>query len=159
MIPTLLMTALAALHPLADHDGCHEQAGVILAEPDGSFRATAPVTGDESHFTLRVLIRSDEHVAAIYHTHPLCGETKTDAFFSPNDVEVADTLKVPSFIWVAYDASLREYMPGKSALTSAPKLRGRIATGDVLGHYECRLIPVKLTISGSLQYKQTCIGD
>jgi hypothetical protein len=153
----LEQTAVQALRAVTDRDGCVERAGAVIAEPDGSYRATAPEIGEESHFTLRLWLKPGERLAAIYHTHPLCASTKTDTFFSPDDVAAADSLHVPSFIWVAYDNSIREYVPG-AALTYNTRLHAQVSLGATLGHYGCDYVPVRLSLAGTVIRREVCTG-
>jgi Domain of unknown function (DUF4329) len=155
----LQRAAIHVLQGIADVDGCVERAGIIIEEPDGSYRATAPQPGAESSFSIDVWLKRGERIAAIYHTHPLCGEARTDVFFSPGDVETADKLKVPSFIYVAYDHSIREFVPGKSPTRYFAKLHSYIAPGLVLATFRCWMQGVRLNMSGRVDYVHVCAYD
>src|SRR5688572_14532704 len=88
--------ALHALHGIAEQN--YEVGGVILRDQGGRYTYTVPSGNRKTRtFELRVKTAPGEILAAIYHTHPSDGIGDTNnEYFSPNDVEAADWLKVPS---------------------------------------------------------------
>src|SRR6185437_1870011 len=95
----------------SDMDGCTEIAGLIIQTSNGNYRFTIPVRGEKDHFSLIVKVYPGERLAALYHTHPMCDDHKTDVMFSPDDVAVARQFNIPSYIWVGFDSSMRVYLP------------------------------------------------
>lgn len=154
--PSLEATAIVALQRVTAQDGCSEQAGLIVREPSGAYRVTAPVRGSQDHFTLRVLLRPGERFVALYHTHPLCGAKKTDVYFSPDDVATANKYHVPSFIWVSWDSSIRAYYPSRSHTVALPV--GLASLGTTLTHWQCMMRPIKWDLAGNLEQRRYCIG-
>lgn len=113
-----------------------EKIAVILKRPDGKYvPSTVASTGGENHSALRMQIPAGHSLAAIVHSHP--GMDDAGQQFSAADLDVADKLKVPSFIRFAKDGSIRKYVPGQ---TKTFKVSGwspsgsteyqRAATGD-----------------------------
>lgn len=91
-----------------------EQAAVIFQRPDGShvYSTIAPQT-DHDSFALRAQMPKGYKLSGIVHAHP--GQDDQGQVFSPNDLNVANQLKVPSYIRFLKDNSIRKYTPGKTA--------------------------------------------
>lgn len=110
-----------------------EQAGFMVAGPDGKYAFSNPVTqNDHDNFALRAQIKAGHKLAGIYHTHP--GKDTDGQVFSPHDIEVANQLKVPSYVMFLKDGSVRKYVPGKTP-TYHMNLRGSngtVADGDLV---------------------------
>jgi hypothetical protein len=113
-----------------------EQSGLIYQNKDGSYGYSIPVTQNESKgFALRAAADPDHKFVAIVHTHPT--DDPASQVFSPNDVTVANQLKVPSYIQFLADGSIRKYIPGQTATKdyTLPNTRfssGKTAIGDSL---------------------------
>ena len=105
--------AIAALNALP-HIKAGEHAGVILKGPDGKYYATAPIMTAQDDFQLHVPIQKGWSMAGIYHNHP--GSDGLAQYFSPGDIQMADKLKVPSYIRFSADNVIRGYMPGQTKL-------------------------------------------
>jgi hypothetical protein len=122
--PTLEVAALAALAAALPLSERFEYGGVI-AECLGSYHVSTPVTNrDEVHVEYEVRIPRGCQLAALYHTHPSNDGRPTR--FSPDDVNTARTLGVPSFIGVWADRSVRLFDPSMVAT----KDYGRLSAGS-----------------------------
>lgn len=88
-----------------------EQAAVVIRRPDGTY-GYSTVAPQQTHdsFALRAGIPKEYSLAGIVHSHP--GTDAIAGVFSPQDLQVAESLKVPSFIRFNNDNSLRQYVPG-----------------------------------------------
>jgi proteasome lid subunit RPN8/RPN11 len=108
-----------------------EQSAALFQRPDGKFSYSAAVTNsDHDNFGMRVQLPKGTQLAAIVHSHP--GHDDLGQYFSSNDIDIANQLKVPSYIRFLRDDSIRKYVPGQ---TSTQNLRGygtHVATGDAL---------------------------
>lgn len=123
--------AVQALRAVIGNTDCHEYAGVII-EHAGVFTATAPVRGDEAHFSLSVKLHAGDHLAALYHTHPSCTEPQESLLFSPNDIEQATALNVPSYIGVQLDKSIRKFIPKVTPTEHLSRIGGAKVSRGVL---------------------------
>lgn len=94
------------------NDNHGEQAGVIMQAPDGKYYNTSPIASNHDHFGLRVQLQQGWKIAGVYHTHP--GNDDLGQYFSPNDIAVAESLKVPSYVRFQKDGSVRKYVPGQT---------------------------------------------
>lgn len=91
-----------------------EQAGVLFQRPDGKYgRSTTIASTQHDHFKLSAQVPQGHKIAGIFHTH--LGSDRNAQFFSPDDIEMANQLKVPSYIRFA-DGSVRKYVPGKTVI-------------------------------------------
>ncbi len=112
-----------------------EQAAVIFQGPDGLYRhSTVAPQHDHDNFSLVTRVPQGHKLAGLVHSHP-----GTDAYglvFSPKDLDVADRLKVPSFIRFNDDNAIRKYTPGKTATQkttfSGDRFGVKTARGDAL---------------------------
>lgn len=88
-----------------------EQAGVVFKKPDGTYSySTVAPSQQADTFALRARMPQGYSLAAIVHSHP--GNDADGQVFSGNDLDVADQLKVPSFVRFNKDNSIRKYTPG-----------------------------------------------
>lgn len=87
-----------------------EHAGVIFQRPDGKYvySTVTPQSGDT--FSLKASVPSGYKLAGIVHSHP--GDDDDAGYFSPTDVDVANQLKLPSYIRFLKDDSMRKFVPG-----------------------------------------------
>lgn len=84
---------------LALPSSSYEQAGVIYGNQDGKYAYSLPVTQhDRDNFALKTKLSDDEF-----------GQV-----FSPRDIQVAEQLKVPSYVLFLKDHSIRKYVPGET---------------------------------------------
>jgi len=108
-----------------------EFAGVIV-NIDGKFYISTPVSsGQEGHFSLAIRLTASQHLVALYHSHPSNGSADgiKSQSFSSDDVTVAKTLKVTSYIGVQYDHTLRAFTPGVTHASLG------VSDGDVIGKF------------------------
>lgn len=112
-------SAEAAAHAATQNsDPKVEKAGFIVSRPDGKFAFSTPATQDShDNFAFRAQIQQGHKLAGLYHNHP--GNDSDADSFSPRDVNVANKLKVPSFIRVNSTNTVRRYTPGKSTTFAA----------------------------------------
>jgi hypothetical protein len=110
-------TTAAAAHALAakfksQKDDNKETAGILYKKPNGKFVYSTTLHGTGDHFELQAGLPKGHAIAGILHTHP------TDAIesqvFSPDDINIAKHLNVPSYVNFLHDGSLRVYTPGKT---------------------------------------------
>jgi proteasome lid subunit RPN8/RPN11 len=134
---TIEAAAVQALDAITEH--AYEVGGVILKDQDGKYYPTPPKGDkDTDGFEIKVYYPKGHKIVAIYHTHPDQGVGEIDGeLFSPVDVEIADTMQVPSYIKALRSGTVRKYEPGvhrtrryKAPGRGTPK--GRIADGQVL---------------------------
>jgi proteasome lid subunit RPN8/RPN11 len=131
--PSLDVTAANAFKGVPQ--GRAEQAGVFYGNADNQYSYSLPVT-TKSHdeFALRSQIPKGQHLAGIYHVHP--GLDDFGQYFSPHDIDVANQLKVPSYIMFLKDGAIRKYTPGETAthLIAFPGTHQqlKVAQGDAL---------------------------
>ena len=108
-----------------------EQSAALFKRDDGKYLYSAAVTNaDHDNFGMRVQLPKGTTLAGIVHSHP--GTDDLGQYFSSNDIDIANQLKVPSYIRFLRDDSIRRYTPGQ---TSTANLRGfgtHVATGDPL---------------------------
>jgi hypothetical protein len=110
-----------------------ENAGFIVQNADGKFAYSSPVTqNNHDSFSLRAQIQQGHRLVGLYHTHP--GTDSDASLFSPDDVNVANQLKVPSYIMTPEDGIVRRYTPGKSATfdTHARGVSSKASQGEVI---------------------------
>lgn len=108
-----------------------EQAGIIYRNQAGKFQYSIPTSqGQRDGFALSAPTSKDAQIAAIFHTHP--GDDSLAGVFSPNDVQVAKQLKVPSYIQFLKDSSVRSFTPGSTATRSMslPGTRSSVTVAD-----------------------------
>ena len=110
-----------------------EQAGVILRSPEGKYFYTSPTTSPHhDSFEIRVMLQKGWQIAGIYHSHP--GKDDDGQVFSPQDLQVAQQLNVPSYIKFMKDGAVRKYIPGETPTQNRPdgKFQRKVASGDAL---------------------------
>lgn len=124
-------SAWSVLHGVGDAD--QESAGLIMQHPNGQYFYTAPIPSQQhDHFALRAAVQKGWKIAGIYHTHP--GNDADGQLFSPDDLQMATQLKVPSYIKFMKDGAIRKYIPGQTASENMPapgnKFPRKVAPGD-----------------------------
>lgn len=108
-----------------------EFAGVIV-QTDGKYYISLPVSsGQEGHFQLAIKLTATQHMVALYHSHPSNNDADgiKSQQFSSDDVAVAKSLKVISYIGVQYDHTLRAFTPGQTHVSMG------VSDGDVIGKF------------------------
>lgn len=108
-----------------------EQSAALFKREDGKYIYSAAVTNsDHDNFGMRVQFPKGMTLAGIVHSHP--GEDDLGQYFSPNDIDIANQLKVPSYIRFLRDDSIRRYTPGQTATTNLRGYGTHVAQGDAL---------------------------
>jgi hypothetical protein len=132
-------TTAAAAHALSakfksQKDDNKETAGILYKKPNGKFVYSTTLHGTGDHFELQAGLPKGHSIAGILHTHP------TDAIesqvFSPDDINIAKHLNVPSYVNFLHDGSMRVFTPGKT-MTQSMRPSGssfslNVAHGDVV---------------------------
>lgn len=123
----------------------YEQAAILIQKPDGSYAySTVAHQKDHDNFALQAAIPHGHKLAGIVHSHP--GDDDNGQVFSPHDLDVADQLKVPSFVRFLKDDSVRSYTPGKTKTSfikqAGTKLQSRVADGDPIAQIQPAPAPV-----------------
>ena len=111
----------------------NEQAGVLFKSPDGKFQYSTGIGGSDDNFALAAQIPDQFSLAGIVHTHP--GQTSDSQVFSPHDLDVANQLKLPSYVRFLKDGSTRKYIPGTTAtqqFRQSGSMPTKVAHGDAL---------------------------
>lgn len=104
-----------------------ERIAVILKRPDGQYVPSTVAVSDSGHSSqLRVAVPKGHALAGLVHSHP--GDDDTSLQFSDDDLNVADQLKVPSYVRFAKDDNIRKYVPGESKTF---KVTGNDARGGI----------------------------
>lgn len=122
--------ACAALFP----NGAGETAGVVFKDPAGQFLCSTTVPGSADHFEFRVGVPRGVSLGAILHSHP--GKDAYGQVFSPDDIKMANQLKLPSYVRFMDANDTRVYRPGVTATEKMPlagnKFGAIVARGDPL---------------------------
>lgn len=90
-----------------------ELAAVVFQRADGKYVHSNVIQSDHNNFALRAQIPPGGKLAAIAHSHP--GSDDNGQLFSPQDIDVATRLNVPSYVRFLRDDSIRRFTPGKTA--------------------------------------------
>lgn len=112
-----------------------EHAGVIYQNPDGQYAYSIPLAMRlRDEFSLNVQPTKDRKLVAIWHRHPNDSKQDDSLLFSPDDLNVADKLNLPSYIHFLGDNTLRSYTPKKTK-TFSKRMPGtmmpvRVSRGD-----------------------------
>lgn len=123
-----------------------EKAGILYKTEDGQYCWTLPVTTSQDRFDIKAKMPPNATLAGIYHTHSVDGTkgvNKLDAQFSPEDVHVADQLKVPSYIKVLRNDRILGYTPGVTE--SQGKGGNKSSLGDDVDASYIKLIAAALS--------------
>jgi hypothetical protein len=136
-----------------------EQSVALFAHPDGKYTYSASVTNaDHDNFGMRVQLPKGTTLAGIVHSHP--GTDDLGQYFSANDINVANQLKVPSYIRFLRDDSIRRYTPGQTSTTNLRGYGTHVAVGDPLTLPSPSTVatPVSQTAQGGLMAPTTPAG-
>jgi hypothetical protein len=103
--------AIAAINSAVKQSVTVEEAGGIYVE-NSLYYYTSPQTNKlETSFNIKLEYPPTAKIVALYHTHP---NHPLNYLVSPEDIKVADNLKVDSFIGVIRNSSeIICYTPGK----------------------------------------------
>lgn len=125
-LPAPLATVDAALDEALsamlakDSIATKEYATAIIETPAGFIYAPI-VQGDDDRFTLKVSLHKTDRIVALLHTHP--GNGDKNHVFSGPDIEMADALNVPSYIYIVETSQVKVYATGKDRVST---LNGRL---------------------------------
>src|ERR1044072_7780484 len=111
--------AISALNKILEKN--YELGGVITQSGDRFFASEPQGNKNTGKFEARVKIPKGEKPVAIYHTHPFEPGNSDAERFSPGDVEIANRMKMLSYIRALESGKIKKYTPGKSRTY----LRGR----------------------------------
>jgi hypothetical protein len=115
--PSVEAAAIAGLRSIPKGGSNEVGGGVLLNQQNGQYAFTQPVGQSNGyHFGAAVQVPQGWQLQGIYHTHP-SGPSSTH--FSSDDVNMANQLKVPSYILPADDDTIRRLDPGKQPDHSA----------------------------------------
>jgi len=117
---------------IGDYDHKAEQSGAIYSDHDGKYHYSVPMAQADDNFKMRVAQNENAKLAAIFHTHP---DASQSMLFSPQDVQVAQQLKVPSYIHFEHDGSLKKYIPGVTPVTResvGSSLGAKVSKGELV---------------------------
>lgn len=89
----------------------HENATVIVCQAENCTALPAS-RQNEGNFRLHVPLKTGERIAAIIHTHPTSGVVwDRSEEFSADDKQIADSLRVPSYVYFVKLHQIRVYEP------------------------------------------------
>lgn len=90
-----------------------EVGGALFKNADGQYCYSIPVGGVQSdHIVFAIPKQNGITPAGIYHTHPLGGNEAKNDQFSPDDVDMANRLKMTSYIKALTNGVVKRYDPG-----------------------------------------------
>ncbi len=108
---TRMQAVRAALNTASEH--YRNEYGGIVYKLNDRYYYTFPVTLEESsEVRFKVEILRAAKLVALYHTHP---PGALSDLFSQCDIEIADQLKVPSYILVLDNGQIKSFLPGVSS--------------------------------------------
>lgn len=110
--------AVSALNKITEPH--YEMGGVIFKDKQG-FYSTSDPQGDErtGKFRAEARIPKSSTPVGIYHTHPGFGDEKDLAeLFSSDDVNVANKMKMLSYIRAMESGNIKKFEPGKSSVNT-----------------------------------------
>lgn len=109
---TVESAAIAGLRSVTGQD-MEYGGGILQNKQSGKYAYTQPVgQGQGSHFGARVQVPQGWQMSATFHTHPN-GPNSTN--FSGDDVNMAQQLKMPSYILPYQDNTIRKFDPADRA--------------------------------------------
>jgi hypothetical protein len=138
IFPNLDEAAVDALSRIKDTD--YELGGVLFRDAKNFYSYSDPSGNAKTRqFEARVKIPPGQKLAGIYHTHPAQGMHDPEGErFSPNDVAIADAMKLVSYIKAIGSGNIRKYHPGVSKTrqhrdpNSKAGGRGKVSEGELL---------------------------
>lgn len=123
--------AIHALNKITEPN--FEMGGVVYKDKHGFYSASDP-QGDQrqSKFKAEVRIPKSATPYGIYHTHP--GVESTNEQFSPDDIKVANEMKMASYIRALENGKIKKYEPGKTSVKSSGTglSKGKLSDGDLI---------------------------
>lgn len=122
--------AITALTNAGQVSNTRETGGAIFQNQQGQYCYSIPVSGNSpqaEHFQLRAQSTPEQKVVGVYHTHPGGGGDNA-AQFSPDDVNVANQLKMQSYIQALKSGVVKRYDPA----TDKPRGADRPSAGQLV---------------------------
>lgn len=114
--------AQAALANAQQQNLSREVGGALFKNADGEYCYSIPVGGAQSdHIAFAVPKQDGITPAGIYHTHPLGGNEAQNDQFSPDDVDMANRLKMTSYIKALTNGVVKRYDPGVTPTESVSR--------------------------------------
>lgn len=110
-----------------------EMAAVIVETATGGFVYSTITVQQHDSFSLKLAFPREDRLVAIVHSHP--GTDALAAVFSPQDLNVADSLQVTSCIRFVATKEFRCYFPGRTAthrISAYDKFGVKTSTGDAV---------------------------
>src|SRR6267142_2802439 len=115
----------------------NEQAAIIFRRPDGQhiYSTVAPQTLHDK-FAIRALMPKGYQISGIVHSH--LGNDSDGQLFSPDDLQTAAKMNVPSYVRFIKDGSIRKFTPGQTQTTLMGDRLGqkKVAYGDPVEAYQ-----------------------
>lgn len=115
------------------HGWEHEQGGIIVQAPDGSYQLSTAVPGVHDALNFAAQFPKGYKLAGLVHSHPTTEHS--GQYFSRTDMETAKQLGVPSYIQFDATNECRKYVPGVS------KTVGVDDSADDVFHQSVQLAP------------------
>jgi hypothetical protein len=108
-LETALSAAITDMRSMPDQT---KEYATALIQTDERIIYAPIVAGDNDSFKLSVSLHKGDKIVALLHTHP--GTNSSTRMFSPQDISMAQQLKVPSYIYLITDGTTMRYAPGSS---------------------------------------------
>lgn len=108
---TVEEAAAEALRAAAANDISRNEWGGLIFSNDQGFFYSDPTMSEKGVLQLRVGVPQGAKPAGIYHTHPRRAHNEG---FSPEDIQMAKALGVPSYIHEFRTGGQRAYTPGQT---------------------------------------------
>lgn len=106
--------------------GITETGGALFENERGEFCYSIPVGGGKTtQFAFKVKPESGMKMVGLYHTHPKEGMEADSLNFSPDDVDMANKLKMTSYIKTLRDGAVKRYTPGDTLTSIMPRGVGK----------------------------------
>jgi len=123
--------AISALNKISDKQ--YETGGIIFSEGDKFFASEPQGQKKAGQFQARVTIPAAAKLAGIYHSHPGRQDDSDAELFSTDDIDVANRMKMLSFIKALDSGNIRKYEPGKSRTRPHSRTdRRTVSEGELL---------------------------
>lgn len=124
-----VQAATAAAVGISPH---YETGGILFQGKDGKFFFSEPATEGKKKddgFRIRVKVPPGATPVGIFHNHPV--RNRQADMFSPEDVQMADQLGVPSFIINSKTGQIRRFHPKEDERATNGRFKGS-ASGNLM---------------------------
>ena len=123
--------AINALNKIAEKK--YETGGILYSEGDKFYASEPQGQKKAGQFQAKVSIPAGAKLAGIYHTHPGRQDDSDAELFSTDDVDVANRMKMQSYIRALDSGNIRRYDPGKSRTRPLSRTdRRTVSEGELL---------------------------